>query len=365
MPTKNRQRVRYSPIGVDIGTRSINVIQLAVSSKGIYVHEADIVMLPQEKSQDADMVNALSDIMKRNNFKGKEVVSRMPPSLVTIIPIKISQRENETEEGAILRESKEYIPYPVDEAVIDFLPIGSVGEEGDKAKKILLIFTKRSDVINHLEMLKNVGLKVTAVDIGPNAINRAIKRFKEPQEKHILVINIGDVNSFSTILWDDMILIDRKMGWGENDIIEKLVSNLDIDIDEARKVLYRHGIDWSSAPRVTVDESTWTIPDNDIPSNIYEIIAPALGGLNKEVEKILIYCTSEMKGAMIDSIYLMGRGGFLKHLGMYLQKTLGIGVKSFEPGTIFNRNRPAKEVVRDNFPIFITSIGLALRGCDA
>ena len=59
-----------------------------------------------------------------------------------------------------------------------------------------------------------------------------------------MVINIGDVNSFSTILWDDIILIDRKMGWGENDIIEKLVSNLDIDIDEARKVLYRHGIDW-------------------------------------------------------------------------------------------------------------------------
>src|SRR3972149_676455 len=161
MPINNGQRVTYSPIGIDIGTRSINVVQLAKSASGLYIHEADIMMLPAEKvTEEGSIIGAFSDIIKRNNFKGKEVVSRMPPSLVTIIPIKISQRENETEEGAILRESKEYIPYPLDEAVIDFLPIGTVGEEGDKARKILLIFTKRSDVINHLELLKNVGLKV-------------------------------------------------------------------------------------------------------------------------------------------------------------------------------------------------------------
>lgn len=362
---KNGRQVTYSPIGVDIGTRSINVVQLAASSGGVYIHEADIMMLPDKRVEENILVDVLSEIMRRNNFKGKEVVSRMPPSMVSIIPIKISRRENETVEQSILRESRDYLPYPVEEAVIDYIPFGNTEEGVDKSEKFLLVFTKRSEVINHLHMFKQAGLKVSAVDIGPNAINRAIKRFKDPSEKRILVINIGYFNSFSTILWDEMIFIDRKMGWGENNVLEKLISNLNIESHEAGKILHRYGIDWSSIPRIRLDESTWTMPDDDIPVHIYEIIAPALEDLNKEIEKILIYCTSEMKGAMIDHIYIMESGGLLKHLNSYLYKTFGISVKSFEPERISNPIHPLKDIARDNFPIFIISIGLALRGYDA
>ncbi len=366
MSIKNGQRVTYSPIGIDIGTRSINIVQLAKSSRGLCIHEADIMMLPDEKvMKESTIADALSGIIKRNNLKGKEIVSRMSPSLVSIIPIKISQREGESVEQAILRESKEYLPCPVEDAVIDYLPINNIAEGADGTKKFLLIFVKRSDVESHINVFKKVGFKVSAIDIGPNAINRAIKRFRKPSEKRILVINVGDVSSFSTILWDDMLLIDRKMGWGENNIIEKIVSNLDIGIDEARKVMYKYGIDWASSPRISIDDTLSVMPDEDIPAHIYEIVAPGLEDLNKEIEKMLIYCTSEMKGAMIDQIYFMGSGGLLKHLHVYLQKTFGISVRPFEPEEIFSHAGELKRIVKDNFPIFIISIGLALRGYNA
>lgn len=372
MYIKNDQRVRYSPIGIDIGTRSINVAQLATFpeglNEGLYIHEADIKMLPDEKAVDEKaiwedtIIDTLSEMIKENNFKGKEVISRMPPSMVNLIPIKISQRENENIEQAILRGAREYIPYPVEEAVIDYLPITSVTEGSEESTKVLLIFAKRSDVISHINIFKKIGLKIKAIDIGPNAINRAIKRFKKPAERRFLVINIGDLNSFSTILWDDNILIDRKMGWGENNIIEKIVSNLDMDINEARGVMYRYGIDWSSIPRIALNKDTWVMPDYDIPAHLYEIVSPVLEDLNKEIEKMLIYCTSEMKGAMIDQIYLIGSGGLLRHLNSYLQKSSGLRVNAFEPEEIFNRRGSLKGIVKDNFPVFIIAIGLALRG---
>lgn len=370
MHIKNDQSITYSPIGIDIGTRSINVTQLATTSEGLHIYEADIMMLPEEGFSEKDiLIDALYEIKKRSNFRGKDVVSRMPPSLVSIVPIKVSMRESETVEQAILRESKEYIPYPVEDAVIDYLPISKTSEGGDETKKVLLIFTKKSDVVTYLDILKKTGFKVKAIDIGPNAINRAINRFRKPSERRILVINIGDMSSFSTILWDDMILIDRKMGWGEHNIMDKIVSNLDLDISEARKVMYRYGIDWSSisdiGPDISLDESTWVMSDESIPAHLYEIVTPALEDLNREIEKMLIYCTSEMKGAMIDQIYLMGSGGFIRHLNQYLHKTFGIGVKPFEPEDLLNPAAPLKGIIKDNFPIFIVSIGLALRGCNA
>ena len=366
MHISRNRRTKYSPIGIDIGTRSINVAQLAGTSGGIVMQDADTVNLPADDLVKEDVIiRVLSDIMKRNNFKGKDVVYRMPPAQVSIVPVKISRRENETVEQAILRESKEYIPYPVSEAVIDYLPLKSTDDGEGKSSKVLLIFTRRSDVISHINMLKKAGFRVHAIDIGPNAVNRTIKRFKSSSEKRILVVNIGHASSFSTILWDETILIDRKMGWGLDNITERLSSNLDISSDESVRILYKYGIDCLSAPGITLDENSYLIPDSDIPAHIYEIVMPALSELNREIEKVLVYCTSEMKGAMIDKIYLMGSGGFLKQLTEYVHKIFGISVTVFEPAPLFGSNGRLKDIVRDNFPVFMVPIGLALRGYDA
>jgi len=366
MHISHSNKTKYSPIGIDVGTRSINIAQLAGTSDGIVIHDADIVNLPEENLIKEDVIiQVLSDVMKRNNFKGKDVVYRMPPSLVSIVPVKISKRENETIEQAILRESKEYIPYPVTEAVIDYLPLKSIEDGEGKSSKVLLIFARRNDILSHINMLKKAGFRVHAIDVGPNAVNRTIKRFKSSSEKRILVINIGHASSYSTILWDEEILIDRKMGWGLNNITENLASNLDVSSDESIRILYKYGINCLSAPRITLDEKRCLIPDSDIPAHIYEIVIPALSELNREIEKVLVYCTSEMKGAMIDKIYLMGSGGFLKQLTDYVHKIFGISVSVFEPAPLFGNKGRVKDIVRNNFPVFMVPIGLALRGYDA
>lgn len=359
-------RPQYSPIGIDIGTRSINIVQLAGTSDTIVMHDADSLLLPPDELVREDVIiSVLSDMMKRNDFRGKDVVYRMHPSLVSIAPVKISKRDNETIEQSILREAREYIPYPVSEAVIDYLQLKSTEEVEGKSFKVLLVFARRSDIINHMNMLRKAGFRVLAIDIGPNALNRTIKRFKSSSDKRILVINIGHASSFSTILWDESILIDRKMGWGLNNITEKLALNLDAGSDESARMLYKYGIDCISVPAVTLDQNSCLIPDSDIPAHLYEIVMPALSELNREIEKVLVYCTSEMKGAMIDTIYLMGSGGLLKQLTEYVHKIFGITVSVFEPAGLFGDPGRLKDIVRDNFPVFMVPIGLALRGYDA
>ncbi len=362
----SKVRTKYSPVGIDIGTRSINVAQLKYTAGAITIHEADIVNLPADDLvKEESILRVLSEIMKRNNFRGRDVVYRMPPSQVSIVPVKISKRENESIEQAVLRESKEFIPYPVSESVIDYLPLKSTGEGDGEPARVLLIHARRGDVISHLSMLRKAGFRVHAIDIGPNAVNRTIKRFKSSSEKRILVINIGHASSFSTILWDDSILIDRRMGWGLNNITEKLAASLDVSSDESVRVLYKYGIDCISLPEITLDENRRLLPESSIPAHIYEIVMPALSELNREIERVLIYCTSEMKGAMIDKIYLMGSGGFLKQLTEYVQKIFGISAGVFEPGPLFGNTGSLKEIVRNNFPVFMVPVGLALRGYDA
>lgn len=362
MHIRDIYKATYSPVGVDVGSRSVNAIQLVYNQDHMDVHEADIAMLPEEGKFDPEILKEIiHDLFRRNSFKGKDVVSRMPSFQVNIIPVKISLREGERLDQAIIREAREYIPYPLEEAVIDYLPVSNNSPDASNIKKILLIFSKRSDVISYLNIFKSIGLKVQAIDVGPNALNRAIRRFKDPSEQQVMTINVGRAYSFSTILWNDSILIDRKMGWGENRLIDRMVSNLDIEPKEARDILYKYGIDCSNITRVVVDETSMTMVDEVIPSYIFEILFPVLEELNREIEKMLVYCTSEMKGAMIDKIYLLGNGSLLRHLNHYIHRSTGITATIFKPEEIFNNAEKLKKIVIDNFPVFIIAIGLALR----
>ena len=134
MYIKSGHYVNYSPIGIDIGTRSVNIVQLATSSNGLYIHDSDIMMLPDDNIGEGTIIpDVLTKILKQDDFRGKEVVTRMPPSLVSIIPVKISLRENETIEKAILRESKKYNP-----SKLMYIIAGCYGQPGSSVYRLAL-----------------------------------------------------------------------------------------------------------------------------------------------------------------------------------------------------------------------------------
>ena len=354
----------YSPIGIDIGSRSIQVIQLLYKDTHLSVQDAGFEML-EEDMKDYTRTDKISEkilkIWKRCHFKGKKIIARMPSTLINITPLKVELKEGRSMEDTILKEAKEYIPYPLDEAVIDYIPINQPSESKGE-KKVLLIFVKRKEVVAYLNMFRKLGLRVLAMDIGPNAINRVLKRFKNPQDQQIMTLNIGDAFSFSMVICNDSILIDRKINWGEEHMIKKIITRLDISPQMAKLILYKYGIDTTHIPEVDMDESSMTIKDKVIPSYVFEIIYPALEDLNKEMEKMFIYISSERKGALVDSIYLFGKGPLLSQLNDYIAKSTGIRVKILHPEDIFADIKDLKPVLKDNFSMFIISIGLALRG---
>ncbi len=351
----------YSPIGIDIGNRSINMVQLKKSADGIKIHAA--ARREVEKGDfetEGTLHNLLTELKKEDQFVNKTAISRMPHAKVSIIPIQIEKSKDEIE-TALVREAERYLPYTVEEAVLDYIPM----HHNDAAlKKVMLVASKRLDIDQHIDLLKAAGFSIKAIDVGPNALLRLF-RFIDNFEKRLLLINVGKQQTYFTILWDGCIMIDRAVNWGEDCLVRRLVKGFQISSVEAVRMLYTYGIKTENSVPLLSDDGVEALSNDSISHAIFQTISKDLEEFVEEAEKVLVYCASENRGTMIDQTYLMGGsthflGGetFVNDLYPYLESRLGIKAKTIYPLRAFKGDFPDHY----NPACFSVSIGLALRG---
>lgn len=359
----SKNKVRYSSIGIDIGNRSVKMVQLKKQSDGVALHAVTIKEIHEEEASEKPelLIKVLKTLKQNGPFVKRAVISRMPHSQVMIIPTQIPKEEGI--EAFLLKEAERHLPYPIKEAVIDYIPMQE--KEGED-QKVLLIATQRLKVEEHYTLLREAGFDPEVIDVGPNALLRLF-RFIRDIERRVLLINVGRKKTFFTVLWDGNIIIDRQIQWGEDRLVARLAEGLNIDSDEALDMLYTYGLKSQKGAPLFPRAETEILSEDEISNAIFQNTHAELETFAAEAERVLVYCASENRGTMIDQTYLMGGsayliggGPFVKNLYTYLEARLGMNVKMINPvhpfhGSFEGHNNPS---------LFAVSIGLALRGFD-
>jgi type IV pilus assembly protein PilM len=358
---------KYSAIGLDIGATSIKMVQLKKIATGWGISDMLVkeINLPKdengESSSDA-VANIIKDCMKESSFSGKSVVSAMPGYQVDILPVKFSLSGDESMEDAILEKARAHLSYDVENAVIDYIPVedAETGQEKDHPIRSILISARREDVDNHLSILKRVKLKPVALDISACALARVIKFSRNEKDNNVLVINAGELHTTLTLLWKNNILLDRTIPWGRENLIESLMNRLKLNRQKADGILRRNG--HHPAQSEDPEHNNERHAHSSIASEVInEIVANQLEKLSTEIDKVLQYFSSEMRGAEMDVLYIMGVASTIKGLGTYLEKRTGISTKDFNP--LHSLQAGASEVPDDNNDygsLFGVALGLAM-----
>jgi type IV pilus assembly protein PilM len=360
---------KYSAIGLDIGATSIKMVQLKKIATGWGISDMLVkeINLPKdengESSSDA-VANIIKDCMKESSFSGKSVVSAMPGYQVDILPVKFSLSGDESVEDAILEKARAHLSYDVENAVVDYIPVedGKTGPEKGRPALYLLISARREDVDNHLDVLKRAKLKPVALDISACALARVIRFSGTGNDKNLLVINGGELNTSLTLVWKNNILLDRTIPWGRENLIESLMNRLKLDRQKADGLLSTNGLHpgQSEEPEQENELHTHRRKTSEV---VYEIVANQLEKLSTEIDKVLQYFSSEMRGAVIDVLYLMGSSSTIQDLDTYLGKRTGISTKHFNPVGTLNRGENEDAMDTNGYAaVFGVPVGLAMRG---
>ena len=323
------------PAGIDIGASSIKLIELQEKKGRLELLKCAVNAISKE-----DAKTSLKDLLALSNLSSKRVnVSLSGPSVI-VRYIEMPPMKKEELGSAIKFEAEKYIPFNIKEAIVDSAILDK--SPSGAANRVLLVAAKKDKVDSYIEIFREMGLNIAAIDVDTMAVLNAFQMSgpETGQEGVYAMINIGARFSNMNIAGKGYPYFTRDILWGGIDITNRIMESLKLNADEAEALKHEPG------ERITELSGT---------------IIPSLEKFISEVRMSFDYFETQ-SGKNVERLYISGGTAYLFNMRDFLKEGLGIEVILWDPfegieipdGLVGNeaRNSPAR---------FAVAMGLALR----
>jgi len=305
-------------IGLDIGTSFIKMAQFIKDQGGLRLVRAD---LKEIKGSD-ETASVLKDLFKDVDLKKSTVVASINCPMTAVKKAVVPHMPKSELRGAIRLEAKNYFPFPIKEALLDFEITGDIDEKGIKKHEIMIATSPRKTVDRYLSILKETGIKPASLIPCTYALQNL--RIGEGQVNCFL--DIGEHNTELVIFKDKNLLFSRKIPVAGGDFTKAmtgvLVSDkgrIELSLEEAEKIKQEVGIPAQGESGI-IDGKISTV-------QILSMQRPLLEQLAKEIDRCLDYYGDNAEGGKIDSLVLFGGGALLRGLPEFLSAELELEVR--------------------------------------
>jgi len=332
------KKTKY-PIGIDIQERQIIAVQLQAYRRGIAIKgltntEIDANWQSDDPAGSMDaLLPPLKRIAKDKSFGGKRVVLHIPSQHLVSFPIRFKTAGADNLEEAIVQESTPYLPFPVEEAIIDYPSLESVASGDTREYKAVMIAVHRDLVDNYVTLLKQVGLAVEAVDFQVCSLIRLHHHLRGEASGPTILCHLGMTQTLLVIVSRNSILAQRYVPTGLQFLLDKIADNLALSQgkNSAKVMLQKYGLAYQDQPQAEPGAQDQNGETSRLQRVIYQILGPQLEELLYELHKIIGYVRSEAPNTVFENMYVYGPGVLIRKLDDYLAKQLSIPTQLLNP----------------------------------
>lgn len=104
-----------------------------------------------------DQVAFVRSVVRNPLFKGRSIALLPPQQTILTYPLYVTLTKEEPLEAAIVREARDALDMPIEEAVLDYISVLPDPSEPDRARQILLVVMRRTDVQKQEEIISRAG----------------------------------------------------------------------------------------------------------------------------------------------------------------------------------------------------------------
>lgn len=353
---------RVGHIGLECALTEMHLVQLAADSAGrIAVHALASIPYPVAREEvmatPAVLRTLVHQAFSGKRFKGRRVVTTLPAADTHIMPLSYHVSGGQSAEAALLAVIGERLDGALAEYVIDYLPVRA--DRKSEERSAIIAVARRDTVIAYLELLRKSGLQVERLDIGPAAIRRLISALnRDKGHENVLAINFGRNASYLTVISGSRLLYDQEIPFGEQKLLEKIATTLEISLANARELVREHSFDATSEQGPARAGNL----DLNVAATLQEIVKPAFMQLAEEITRTQIYTASQTHGETLSRIYLLGSLARWRGTDALLNDLVRLDVQTIpNPLQPFNpENVPAYPAPPS--PEIAVATGLALSG---
>ncbi len=364
------------PVGLDIGTDHVRAAVLKPTSSGPVVVGYASAEMPMGAVVDGEIVDpqavssAIRELWRKPGIKGRDVVIGVSNQKVVVRLIDLPFMERDELQGAIQYQAQDYIPIPVEDAILDFQIIGDYMTPADEhMMEVLLVAAQRDMIESAVQAVEGAGLRLASVDVTSFAIVRATLGTSEsvlPDEDEspgaaAAVIHIGSGLTNIAVVEKGVPRFTRVSSLSGNQFTQAVANVLNLTFDEAEHLKIRAGL-----PDIAADAHVAPQPGDEDGQRLQA----AQDALEREVNKFIAevrrsldyYLTQTSQVRTIRRIHMTGSGAQLSHMTTYLEKGLQAEVVLSDPLRHVQVASSAEAAVTADRMGSAPAIGLAMGG---
>lgn len=345
-------RKNKSIVGLDIGSSVVKAIEITLEGPEPLVTGFARVEIPPGGS----LAEAVSEAFRAGKFKSKKVVTSVSGQSVVVRYVPMMRMSDTELKQAIRFETDKYLPFEIDEVVLDCQPLerpptaGSADGEvmSDEQMTVLLAACKTGAIEDRVSLVQAQGLSPVAIDIDLFALANAWElcglpeeELDEGEERAIALVDVGATRTSINVLCGGETCFSREINIGGGDMTQAVARRLGMEPFEAeaiKRASETHELEVNSA------------------------IQPVLEDLVSELSLSLDY-VEHHEGVHVDEILLSGGGVLAPGAAAYIEQATARTARTWNPleGLRVDPNRVDVEELEAWAPTLVVALGLASR----
>ncbi len=334
-------------IGLDVGTNAVRVAEIEIGEVPV-LRAFGQVALPVAAMREGEVLDgpavtaAIQRLWKELGLRKGEVRVGVASPRVIVRPVDLPAMSEADLAGALRFQAQELIPIPLEDAVLDFQvletlgpappsgdagqegegegtarPSGEAGEAGEGAalNRVLLAAAHRETVQRLVGAVRSAGLRVAAVDLVPLALIRAIgRRVASNGEGAEAIVCVGGGVTVVVAHEGGLPRFVRILGTGGRTLTDAIARDLELS-NETAEALKRQG----------------DLAPEDLAPRVRAALERPLADLLEEVRGSIDYYRTQPDAAPLLRVVLTGGASIQPGLADGLGRLGGLPVELAEP----------------------------------
>lgn len=307
-------------IGIDVGSTAVRATVLSpgrgwapeVGDTGVptvAIHALGHVALPLGAvvngvvTDRAAVASAVKHLAQENDFRSQNVVVGTSNQQIVVREMRMPNLPPDQMMLALPFQAKDIIALPIEELVLDFIPLGGPDPATNELPGIL-VAAPRLPILAAVRAVEQAGLTVAKVDL---ASFGALRFIAQERLKAEAVVDLGASLTSIIVHSHGVPKVVRTIARGGQELTERLADRADLSLADAEQAKHAEGLRGGG----------------EISSILQEAIRPLLA----EIRSSIHYFGSNNPDAALERIALTGGGALLPGLAEHLSRQLGVAVE--------------------------------------
>ena len=253
---------------------------------------------------------ALSDTLRElfhDSHLGRSVRIGLANQRTVLRTLDLPPIEDRKELASAVRfQAEDQVPMPLQNAVLDFHPLGIVDTPAGPRQRVVLVAAQRDMVERLMDAARAAGLRPVGVDLAAFAMIRALHRHEVDGPERLVYLAVGGLTNMA-IADGTTCRFTRVLGGGIEPMAISIAARREIPLTDARQLVLSVGLTQPSRPAAAPRRPVVLDPVNVSPEDAYELQMRAIENVpaadpDDDVRSVVANGVREIAGEVRNSL---------------------------------------------------------------